>query len=222
MKDDTTDSFMKIIQSVKQNIKNFIFFLEYLNCLYKRLRREASGKIIRFKALVLLDYSTLVEYDCRSYSVRTQSQYREDLTKLVKEVKHSIFRTHIIVQGGMGDFFLNLNDYTKRCPFFESCDCADEKECDFKELKNNEEYFKGVDFICKFLDEGLFDHLIRLHVETSAFCFAVQTVYLSEEEVRTSLDGIDIVRRMKQFATLEKNFKTIKGKSTSRILETAL
>ena len=222
MKDDTTDSFMKTIQSVKQNIKNFIFFLEYLNCLYKRLRREASGKIIRFKALVLLDYSTLVEYDCRSYSVRTQSQYREDLTKLVKEVKHSIFRTHIIVQGGMGDFFLNLNDYTKRCPFFESCDCADEKECDFKELKNNEEYFKGVDFICKFLDEGLFDHLIRLHVETSAFCFAVQTVYLSEEEVRTSLDGIDIVRRMKQFATLEKNFKTIKGKSTSRILETAL
>lgn len=167
--------------------------------------KKPKKKLIAFKVLVLVDDTAAEEHDYQNRSLRKQSQYRQDLTKLVKDVRHSIRPTHIIVQGGMCN--LNLNDCPKKCPFFECCDCTQEKECDSEELEKNKEYFKGVDFIRKLLDEGLLDHFVRYPDENGVVCFAAKNVYLSEACVLTSLVGIDIVRCVKNFVTLRKDLK---------------
>ena len=111
------------------------------------------------------------------------------MQKLMKDIKHNIRPTHIIVEDGICQ---SIENYKNRCPYSDGCFCNpfQRKEC--TDWKKNYPFFRKEPLIKSMIKERLLHKVMFSPGRKLNVWFKVKNIFLDECCVMTSISATNI------------------------------
>ena len=149
----------------------------------------------RVKILVLLE--TWEKYDNLKVNIEKQPSNADQRKELIKDIKHKIRPTHIIVEGGIRK---SIEKYKNGCPYFDRCSCKVGKKEKHKDRKNNNIFFGKEKLLKPMVKQQLLGRVTHLK-RPKTVCFETKKIFFDAVCVMTSISVINGLNFVEDFVS---------------------